>query len=439
VRSRSRIRGLVEPVLTPDQKKLVASVDGLYKAAAAEVDEDFKTRLSSATGAAKAELEKARPAMVAATFSYRLDEMLSDAQEDGMAARDAEIRLALIQDKARQKAREIAQRRAEERRKAEEARKDAEAARQAFGAFIAAASQHDWANAYLLSLAAHYAYPKQLGMAVRDFDDHEMFEDRFAAKVIPMGIDEVEFFTEDDDLTIDAEAVVFSNRQIVIVAFRGSEGLEENTISGLKDWVGTDANFRFTKLSGYGPRAAVHTGIWNAAGKIYRPLKNEIARQGGKQKKVWITGHSLGGGMAVAFAARYVKDGGAVQGLVSFAAPRVGNNDFNSFVKSRIGNVQRWVHKNDLIPMLPPDIDLDPLDNAAGYSGANGHYLHFGQTNNIRKDDRVRLNDSEIRVPSPDFLAGDVLQHFSQYYCRGVYFNMPEDQRKYMPPPPPKP
>jgi hypothetical protein len=439
IRSRAKIRGVVQPVLNADQNKLVAAVDGLYQAATAEVEKDFSTRLSSATGAAREELERAKPEMIAATFSYRLDELLNDAQERGMAAREREIRLVVLQDKARQKAREIAQRKAEERRRSEQARKDAEAAKQAFGSFDAGATQHNWANAYLLSLAAHYAYPKQLGMAVRDFDDHEEFEDKFAAKVIPMGIDEVEFFTEDDDLAIDAEAVVFSNQQIVVVAFRGSEGLEENTISGLKDWVGTDANFRFTKLNSYGAHAAVHTGIWNAAGKIYRALKDEVERQGGKTKKLWITGHSLGGGMAGAFAARYVKDGGNVQGLVSFAAPRIGNQDFNNFVKARIKNVQRWVHKNDLIPMLPPDIDLDLLDNAAGYSGANGHYLHFGVTNNIRKDESIKLNDAEIKVPSGDFLAADMLQHYSQYYCRGVYGNMPADLRKYMPPPPPKP
>jgi hypothetical protein len=143
--------------------------------------------------------------------------------------------------------------------------------------------------------------------------------------------------------------------------------------------------------------------------------------------------------MACAFAARYAKDGGKVQGLVTFAAPRLGNRDFNEFVQARIHNVQRWVHKNDVIPMLPPDIDLDPFDDLAGYSGSNGCFLHFGQTNNIHKNGRVKLGDAEIRVPCADYLLGDVFQHYPQLYCRGVFFDMPESVRQYMPPPPPKP
>jgi hypothetical protein len=429
----------VQPVLTPEQSTFVASAEALFKEASAFVEEDFRTRFADVTGAARAELEKAKPEMIAATFSYRLDEVLTDAQEAGLALRDAEIRTVLQREKSRQKAREVAQRKAEEKRAALEARKNADAAKQGFGSFDANANGHDWANAYLLSLAAHYAYPKQLGMAVADFDDHELFEDKFAAKMIPMGIDEVEFMTDDNELTVDAEAVVFSNDKIVVVDFRGSEGLEENTISGLKDWVGTDINFKFTKLDGYGSHAAVHTGIWNASGRIYRAVKGEVARQGGKQKKVWVTGHSLGGGMAGAFTARYLKDGGKVQGLVTFAAPRIGNGDFNDFIVARVKNIQRWVHKNDIIPMCPPDIDLDLLDNLAGYSGRNGSYSHFGQTNNICKDDTVELGDAETRVPCSDYLLGDVLQHFSQYYCRGVYFNMPKSVRDLMPPPPPKP
>jgi hypothetical protein len=438
-KSRSKIRAIVQPVLTPAQSTFVASAEALFKESAAFVEEDFRTRFADVTGAARAELEKAKPEMIAATFSYRLDEMLSDAQESGLAGRDAEIRAVLQREKARQKAREVAQRKLEERRKAEEARKNAELAKQGFGSFEAGASKHVWSNAYLLSLAAHYAYPKQLGIAVADFDDHELFEDKFAAKIIPMGIDTVEFMTDDNELTVDAEAVVFSNDKIVVVDFRGSEGPEENTVSGLKDWVATDFNFGFTKLDGYGSHAAVHTGMWNAASRIYRAVKDEVARQGGKDKKVWITGHSLGGGMAGVFAARYLKDGGKVQGLVTFAAPRIGNGDFNDFIASRAKTVQRWVHKNDIIPMLPPDIDLDLLDNLDGYSGRNGAYSHFGQTNNICKDGKVRLNDAETRVPCDDYLLGDVFQHYSQYYARGVYFNMPQELRDLMPPPPPKP
>lgn len=436
MRSSKTIRDAVRPVLTPDQVKLVDEVGALFVAATAEVEQDFATRLGRAEGEARNELERAKPEMIAATFSFRLDEMLNDAQEAGVETRDAEVGSVLAREAARKRATEVVARKLESRRKAETERKEKEAAKQGFGSFVAGANGHEWSNAYLLSLAAHYAYPKNLGIAVRDFDDHELFEDAFAAKFMPWGISRVEFLTADDSLTVDAEAVVMSTDDAVIVTFRGSEGIEENTISGLKDWIATDFNAFFKEVPGIRTSAAVHNGFWNASGKIYRAIKREIRAQGGASKKVWVTGHSLGGGMAHAFTARYLKDGGKVQGLVTFASPRTGNGAFGDFLKDRAGTIQRWVYKNDIIPMAPLDIDLNPFDSL---SGDNGKYLHVGRTNNIRKNGEVKLGDAEVKIPNGDYLTGDMLQHYPHYYCRGIHSNLPDSVRRYMPEPPARP
>jgi len=432
--ARSKTRDLVLPVLTEQQKAIVATIDGTWTAAVAEVDEDFRTRLANAPESARKELEKAKPEMVVATFFTRLEEKLSDAQREAVAQRSREIgaELAQLEIKARAKAKaqEIVARRAAERQRAEEERRAAEAAGKNFGAFRADAAAHEWANAYLLAHAANLVYPDQLGMT-EDFDDHEEFEDRLTTKLVSLGIEaaNVEFVTASDGAAIDAEAAVFSNATTVFVVFRGSES---STAADLRDWV-TNANAFFTKLpsgGGYPDKSAVHTGMWTASNRIYRELRNEVNRQARGGKKIWITGHSLGGAMACLFAGRYMRDGGSVQGVVTFAAPRCANGAFGQFVQGKAKFVQRWANKNDIVPMVPLDVDLEPLD---GYDGNNGHYLHFGKTASILKNDRIDLSGSEVRVPNGDYLTGDAGQHSMALYCQAIRREMPAATREKMP------
>jgi hypothetical protein len=432
--SQAKVRGLVMPVLTEQQKAVVATVDGTWAAAVAEVDEDFRTRLANAPENARKELEKAKPEMVVATFFTRLDEKLSDAQREAVAQRGREIGMELarlaIQARAKAKAQEIVARRAAERRRAEEERRAAEAAGKNFGAFRADASAHDWANAYLLAYASNLVYPDQLGMT-EDFDDHEEFEDRLTTKLVALGFDaaNVEFVTASSGIAIDAEAAVFSNATTVFVVFRGSES---SSAADLRDWV-TNANAFFTKLpagGGYPEKSAVHTGMWNATNRIYRELRDEVNRQARGGKKVWITGHSLGGAMAGLFAGRYARSGADVQGVVTFAAPRCANGAFGRFVLDKAKFVQRWANKNDIVPMVPPDLDLEPFD---GYDGANGHYVHFGRTAAILKNDRIDLSGSEVRVPNGDYLTGDAGQHSMALYCQAIRREMPAATREKMP------
>lgn len=433
-----KIRELVLPVLTAQQKAVIAAVDGTWTAAVAEVEEDFRTRLSKAPEDARKELEKAKPEMVLATFFTQLEDKLSDEQRQAVAQRGREIRqeMAVLEMKARAKAKaqEILARREAERKRAEQERKDAEAAGKNFGAFRADASSHDWANAYLLSYASNLVYADQVGMT-EDFDDHEEFEDRLTTKLVALGFNatNVEFVTASSGLNVDAEAAVFSNATAVFVVFRGSES---STAADLRDWV-ANANAFFTKLPsgrGYPDKSAVHTGMWNATSKIYRELRDEVNRQARGGKKIWVTGHSLGGAMACLFAGRYARDGGSIQGVVTFAAPRCANGAFGRFVESKARFVQRWANKNDIVPMVPLDLDLEPFD---GYDGPNGHYLHFGKTAAIMKNNKIDLSGEEVRVPNGDYVTGDAAQHSMALYCTAIRREMPASTREKMPSAPP--
>ena len=68
--------------------------------------------------------------------------------------------------------------------------------------------------------------------------------------------------------------------------------------------------------------------------------------------KIYLTGHSLGGALAV-LALPDVKDSiGAVTGLMTFGQPRVGNKKFASWFGSQVDH-ERVVHYGDPVPHSP--------------------------------------------------------------------------------------
>jgi len=71
--------------------------------------------------------------------------------------------------------------------------------------------------------------------------------------------------------------------------------------------------------------------------------------------QVWVTGHSMGGAMAV-FCALDIRIRLKVPfvGLYTFGQPRVGNLPFASFIAHTLPNALRIVHQDDVVPHLPP-------------------------------------------------------------------------------------
>ena len=78
-----------------------------------------------------------------------------------------------------------------------------------------------------------------------------------------------------------------------------------------------------------------------------------------KKSKIFVTGHSLGGALAV-FAAVDLKKNFYPETsiiLYTYGQPRVGNVDFSNFIFSQLdGSYVRVTHYDDLVTHVPPKI-----------------------------------------------------------------------------------
>lgn len=101
----------------------------------------------------------------------------------------------------------------------------------------------------------------------------------------------------------------------------------------------------------------VHTGFAAAWEEIrantYSAIKEGL--QANPNYRVIITGHSLGGAVAILGGAYLRRDGYKVD-VFSFGAPRVGNDAFANFASGQKGNSVRITHTVDPVPRLPPII-----------------------------------------------------------------------------------
>lgn len=197
----------------------------------------------------------------------------------------------------------------------------------------------------------------------------------------------VQHFTYFGDLLDEGERKLFletdAKNSTYWVVFQGTDNFTDA-------WVDADHTLLPAGKTGLG--WSVHEGFWNAAMKLRQGLEDGL-RSSGKRYGVRITGHSLGGAMAVIMAELLRKDGFPVRSCITFGQPKVTDSPGAytaglEFEKEGIEYI-RVVNRNDIVPKVPP-VDapslfthIRDLTTYVGLPpitwGSGDMYRHFGQ------------------------------------------------------------
>ena len=142
------------------------------------------------------------------------------------------------------------------------------------------------------------------------------------------------------ELGLDARLIGIDNTQVyvasdpgaLVVAFRGSQS--PTSLDGVEDWLLTNANNLLvvpegrigTDFAAAGVGARFHRGFMQALDEIWAPLVQAVQEaMDASERPLRVTGHSLGGALALLAAWRFQRAFIGVHEVVTFGAPMIGN------------------------------------------------------------------------------------------------------------------
>jgi triacylglycerol lipase len=226
------------------------------------------------------------------------------------------------------------------------------------------------------------------------------------------------------------QCLVAHNDKFIVIAIRGTE--IDNLWGAVCDWA---VNLEF-QLGPDESGGRVHKGfreLINQAWPVIEAHVREIQADGAP-RTLWITGHSLGAGLATLAAERARRVAGfAVSGVYTWGSPRVGDETF----KQKYAGVGladrtfRFVNNTDIVPKIPPG-DAYTHVGLLKYIDAAGHLHDVEDESSIEVETdplshftawKLRL-EARLDIIIPSIFA----DHAPIYYASYVWNNYAKGQ-----------
>jgi hypothetical protein len=325
-------------------------------------------------------------------------------------------------------------------------------------------------NAYLLCYLSTLVYPQYLGIHANN--TAKSYEDKLHTDPIAFESEykkyteglftapEFKFFRRSDRLGYDPEAMVINTASTLFIVFRGTDRVGSNKSGFLytwAEWISTDFDAR--QITDPDLPGKIISGMWESL--KYEGFKEELLNylnsKGAKNKKVWITGHSLGAGQAQLFAMYLAKKGIVAQGVYVYAAPHPGDKDFVRAIDATFPNnrLQRFDFLTDPITTLAPYImgfersgtrvyynDISSIAfNANERSEVEVASVFPGLVNAIKNSVYDYVNEtSGKRLKLDNLLGGSTMcYHHPLWYLEAAYRQLGSRERGGIPRPLPLP
>lgn len=219
------------------------------------------------------------------------------------------------------------------------------------------------------------------------------FQAHMEEELLDKGVEDVEVFV---NYFTGTEGMLVTLDDAVIVVFRGTS--TNGIVPNFADHIG-DINVDMVNKVMGGRAVEIHGGFWNASDSVYPGLRDALQDAHAAGRKVWLTGHSLGGANALLTAMRlHMSDGVPVQGLQTFGAPKAGDIDFRSATnvngaggRTLASRTRRWVMQGDPIPtFFHRDLQTRWVRSWTGFNYPVAYWEYFyhdrGQVNTITRN-----------------------------------------------------
>ncbi len=197
------------------------------------------------------------------------------------------------------------------------------------------------------------------------------------------------------------------------IAIRGTDVNEAGNII-------SDAKYRKKKDSI--SQIWLHRGFQSATEEIYSGIKKSID----KKRKLYITGHSLGGAAAAILMIWLHEEGYNVALCYTFGQPKVTNKA--GAEKYHDLKILRVINKRDIVPYLPPTTLI---------SARYGRYTHFGEEVILKNEIYYRYVEGHAasRINSSSFWLSlktnlEVEDHPINNYLENIKSKIPESKEE---------
>ena len=154
-----------------------------------------------------------------------------------------------------------------------------------------------------------------------------------------LGSTNVEFIDAEE-----TEVFVAENDAEMYIVFRGSKGF--------RDWI---ANMKILKSkTDFGK---VHSGFMDAFVVVREKIFTAMVRARENNKKLYLSGHSLGGALATIAAADSNFNIGStpIEGIYTYGMPKTSNRTAANYINSNFGSrFFRFVNDRDIVTRIPP-------------------------------------------------------------------------------------
>jgi triacylglycerol lipase len=140
----------------------------------------------------------------------------------------------------------------------------------------------------------------------------------------------------------DTQVLVKHEGDTVFVVFPGTDSIA--------DW---QTDLRAGKVE-FNSQGRVHEGFDEAHASVIEEVIEQIGK-GSRHRRIIVSGHSLGGALAMLCALQLWDCGIVVDAVYTFGAPRVGNGSFTRHYNANLHDeTYRIENQDDPVPYLPP-------------------------------------------------------------------------------------